>query len=332
MLCLVLLAGCDRGAPAPAVQAAPAPVAVATELPDFQLTTIDGTAFSAEELRGKVALIMYWASWCEPCVTEGPSIEAVYRRRKDEGFVMLGVSRDTAEVAALRTFRDTHGFTYPIAKTDAALDARLGAPTQIPAFLLYGRDGKLRWRMTGALPAEVLEREVVLALGTGTGTGAGTGTRGTAIWVVRDTRDAAKLATALKRARESTTVFVVLVGEPTLPPRALNALGVDALVAKERPEGVAAPRVSQYQMLRAGVVALALLEPGAAVDTAEAARRDGGAEMVVGLAQAPGVDAVLDGAGPVTAHVVDAGKRRVTSMAVDLSGETADATIERLLR
>lgn len=319
LLVVAALAACQKAPAAP-----PAPVG---ELPDFEITTIDGAAYSSDELRGKVALVMYWASWCEPCVTEGPSIQAVFERHADDGFAMLGVSRDTAEVATLRAFRDRHGFTYPIAKTTPALDAKLGAPTQIPAFLLYGRDGKLRWRMTGALPAEVLEREVLLAL-----TGEAAAPKPISVMVVRDTGDAAKLATAVHRARESGQVFLVLVGELTLPPRAANALGVDALVAKVRPEGVAAPRVSQYQILRAGPFTLALLEPGAGAETAEAARRDGAADMVVALAPSEGADAVLAGDGAVVAFTVDPATRRVTATPVDLADLPPDATLDRLLR
>jgi peroxiredoxin len=132
-------------------------------LPGFRAQTIDATPISTPELKGRVTLVLFWASWCEPCTAEGPSLDAVYRRRKHE-LALLGITRDTADDAAIRTFRTSHGITYPIVRSDDRLQAAFGAPEEVPTFLLYGKDGRLRWKMTGALPSKILEREVDLAL------------------------------------------------------------------------------------------------------------------------------------------------------------------------
>lgn len=158
----------DASAPAPTATTAPPlpppPCADADCLPAFRATTIDGQPVTHADLAGKVALVMFWASWCEPCTQEGPGLSEVFASRGPEGFTLLGFSKDQASDADLRVFRDRHKLTYPIAKLDAATDKAFGAPPELPTFVLYGRDGRRKMLLTGALPAPVLDREVAAAL------------------------------------------------------------------------------------------------------------------------------------------------------------------------
>ncbi len=175
---LVLLIACDRDAPPTPI---PTPTPTPTPdpgsgsrppdplcpdpdcLPAFRAQTIDSTPVSTPDYKDRVTLVLFWASWCEPCTAEGPSLDAVYRRRKAE-FALLGITRDTAGDAAIRAFRDGHGITYPIARSNDLLERAFGAPEEVPTFLLYGKDGRLRWKMTGSLPSRILERELDAAL------------------------------------------------------------------------------------------------------------------------------------------------------------------------
>src|SRR5687767_2947798 len=240
VLCL-LLAACAKtpaspdAAPAaaaatktPVDAAAPpkAPCEGAGCMPAWRLPTLDGRALASDDLAGKVALVMFWASWCEPCVTEGPGIDAVYRRHLKDGFVIVGVSRDTADDTALRTFRDRHGISYPIARsTDEAYRA-FGSPPEIPTLMLYGKDGRLRWRGTGALPAAILEGEVVRAMDAPAIGGEPSKTL--TIVAARGLGDAARVAGVLAERRKAGPTVVVLLGEATAAPRVVNALRFDA--------------------------------------------------------------------------------------------------------
>jgi len=160
---LVLVGACDRDA-SPTPQPPPTLACLEADcLPGFQVETIDSTPVASSEYKGRVTLVLFWASWCEPCTAEGPSLDAVYRRRKSD-FALLGISRDTADAAAIRTFRDSHGISYPIVRSTDAIEQAFHTPEDVPTFLLYGKDGRLRWKMTGSLPASVLERELDLAL------------------------------------------------------------------------------------------------------------------------------------------------------------------------
>lgn len=67
---------------------------VGAEAPDFTQETPEGEALSLSDLKGKVVLVDFWASWCGPCRRENPNVVKMYDRYKDEGFEILGVSLD----------------------------------------------------------------------------------------------------------------------------------------------------------------------------------------------------------------------------------------------
>jgi cytochrome c biogenesis protein CcmG, thiol:disulfide interchange protein DsbE len=80
--------------------------------PDFSLSTFGGETYTLSELRGKVVIINFWASWCEPCRIEAPELEAVWQRYQGRDVVMLGVAYTDTERGAL-AFIDEFDQTYP---------------------------------------------------------------------------------------------------------------------------------------------------------------------------------------------------------------------------
>lgn len=89
------------------------PLAVGQPLPDFSFTTFGNQTFGPDELKGKVVVLNFWASWCQPCEQEAAALESAWKKYQTSGkVVFLGIDyMDTQSEA--QKFLDTHGVTYP---------------------------------------------------------------------------------------------------------------------------------------------------------------------------------------------------------------------------
>lgn len=87
--------------------------AVGTTAEDFQLTDLGGKQQSLSQYRGKVVLVNFWATWCKPCTTEMPAMQAVYDKLQDRGFVVLAVNELEDEQKVREHIRQ-HGHTFPV--------------------------------------------------------------------------------------------------------------------------------------------------------------------------------------------------------------------------
>ncbi len=110
-------------------------------LPDFTFKTIDGRELKLSELKGKVVLLNFWATWCPPCKEEMPIFEKEYRRCKDKGFEVLAVNMDSSE-GALAKFLKENSYSFTIARPSGELEKELklmGFPTSY----LLDKEGKV---------------------------------------------------------------------------------------------------------------------------------------------------------------------------------------------
>ena len=81
--------------------------------PHFDLTRLDRPGkLSLASLRGKVVVLNFWASWCDPCKTESPRLEAAWQRFRAQGVVVVGVDAQDFSGDA-RSFMRRYGMTYP---------------------------------------------------------------------------------------------------------------------------------------------------------------------------------------------------------------------------
>jgi peroxiredoxin len=102
--------------------------------PALRLPRLDGGVTALEHHRERLVVVNFWATWCEPCTAEMPTLEALWRRYRDRGLVVLGVSVDRgAPRVLLEPYVARLGLSFPI-----LLDADLSASRA--------------WRVTG-LPA-----------------------------------------------------------------------------------------------------------------------------------------------------------------------------------
>jgi thiol-disulfide isomerase/thioredoxin len=117
--------------------------------PRFSLTDLQGKQWNLADLRGKVVVLNFWASWCGPCVEELPILNALAQDAGD-GLVVLGVNYKEPSWNIERFTRE-HQFHYPVLLDKSGDHFKRWTSGVMPTTVLIGRDGKPRWRATGAL-------------------------------------------------------------------------------------------------------------------------------------------------------------------------------------
>ncbi len=103
------------------------------------------------DYRGEVVLLNLWATWCVPCVTEMPSIQALYERYKDRGLKVVGIAVDDPPFAdRVATFAKERGVTFEILHEGSGRVEQDYGARGIPATYVIARDGRVRMIRQGA--------------------------------------------------------------------------------------------------------------------------------------------------------------------------------------
>jgi peroxiredoxin len=139
--------------------------------PDFALPPLDGGApVRLAELRGRIVLVNFWATWCKPCEDEMPAMERLHRALDPEHFALLAISVDDAP-DLVTAFSDRLGLSFPILLDPGRVVSTEWQTFRYPESFLIGRDGTVVERYIGPrewdAPAYVERIRRLLANGSG---------------------------------------------------------------------------------------------------------------------------------------------------------------------
>jgi peroxiredoxin len=108
---------------------------------NFTLTDLQGKSWTLQALHGKVVLVNFWATWCQPCRREMPDLDALYRKFKDQGLVVLAISDE--EAGKINELLAEKRVSYPILLDPGHKVYELFRLDGIPKSFVYDREGKL---------------------------------------------------------------------------------------------------------------------------------------------------------------------------------------------
>lgn len=118
--------------------------------PNFQLRDLQGRLVALSDLRGKVVMVNFWATWCGPCRVEMPAMEQLYRTFSRKDFEILAVSTDAEGVSVTKPFQQENRFTFPILHdADYRVGLTYGARS-LPMTFMVDRQGIVRHHIFGA--------------------------------------------------------------------------------------------------------------------------------------------------------------------------------------
>ncbi|MFZ0800385.1 MAG: TlpA disulfide reductase family protein [Terriglobales bacterium] len=128
--------------------------------PDFSLTELSTRrTFRLSDYRGKVVLLDFWATWCDPCKQEIPHFVAMQNQYASQGLQVLGISMDDDE-PPVRDFQQQFKMNYPVALGNPKLADQYGGILGLPITFLIDRQGRIVARHVGATDASVFEAEI----------------------------------------------------------------------------------------------------------------------------------------------------------------------------
>lgn len=127
--------------------------------PQFSIPMFTGGTFSLAEQRGKVVVVNFWASWCQPCRLEAPVLEKAWRQYKDRGVVFVGVDYVDTETEA-RAYLQEFDITYPNGPDIGTETSRKYHIQGVPETYFVGRDGMLYGNHIGPIDERTLSAKL----------------------------------------------------------------------------------------------------------------------------------------------------------------------------
>jgi cytochrome c biogenesis protein CcmG, thiol:disulfide interchange protein DsbE len=145
-----------------------APKALANE-PDVTFKDLQGKDLPLASLKGKVVVVNFWATWCDPCRVEIPWLIRLQQTYAAKGFTMVGVAMDEDGKSAVDPFVESTHFdvggqqltmNYPIVLGNDDITSKFGGMLGLPTSVVISRDGKIVKRYIGLVNEADLEKQI----------------------------------------------------------------------------------------------------------------------------------------------------------------------------
>lgn len=139
------------------------------EAPAVAMKDLSGNDVTLQQYKGKVVLVNFWATWCEPCKSEIPMLIDLQQKYSSRGFSVLGLSMDEDGIKAVQPFLDKERFdvggqkeaiNYPIVFASDSIAEKFGGIVGLPTSLLFSRDGKGVKKIVGPIDYDTISKAI----------------------------------------------------------------------------------------------------------------------------------------------------------------------------
>lgn len=117
--------------------------------PDWELKDLEGKSIKLSDVKGKVVLLNFWATWCPPCRKEIPALIALQSKYRDQGLVVIGISLDEGGASTVKPFATRMKINYPVVIGDEKTAAAYGGIQAIPTTFYIDREGNVAGQHQG---------------------------------------------------------------------------------------------------------------------------------------------------------------------------------------
>jgi peroxiredoxin len=137
-----------------------APSRAATKMPEFKLEDVaTGKTINSSSFDGKSLLVVFFATWCPPCVQEIPHLIQLHRDYKSNGFSVVAISVDQ-EKGVVQKMVDRKEINYPVMMADSSVTRDFGGVYGIPTSFLVSSSGTVLKKYSGYVPQSVLVKDI----------------------------------------------------------------------------------------------------------------------------------------------------------------------------
>jgi len=127
------------------------------QMPKFNLVKIAGGSLRSEDLKGKVLVVDFWASWCPPCKIEIPQYNKVVASMAGKDFQMIGYTVESGTVDEVRASAKELGIQYQVVMGTDDVSAGFGNYRGLPTTFVIGKNGKIYKKYEGAPPGKIAQ-------------------------------------------------------------------------------------------------------------------------------------------------------------------------------
>ncbi|HEX4277529.1 MAG TPA: TlpA disulfide reductase family protein [Bryobacteraceae bacterium] len=143
IISVAILLGLVACSPAPPTRAVVKEESQRHTAPDFALKDANGKMVHLADYKGKVVVLDFWATWCNPCMVEIPWFQEFQRKYKDRGFEVLGVSMDDDGWKAINPFVAKRKLNYRVVLGDDKTGDQYGGLEALPTTFVIDRNGRI---------------------------------------------------------------------------------------------------------------------------------------------------------------------------------------------